>query len=128
MFTDTSRNWLRSHPTSSWLRAAPQPWHRCCRRRKPFRSLVQHSVSVMLLLLSALLFGFGLLLLSVGLAVWLIGLALQVVLGLLQLVLLFVCWVQQRTAQADPPPEATPMQVNLLNINIELVVGRHMGD
>src|SRR5215470_18488914 len=37
MFTDTRQNWSRSHPTSSWLRPAPQPWHRCCRRREPFR-------------------------------------------------------------------------------------------
>src|SRR6476619_6944694 len=43
MFTDTRQNWSRSHPTFSWLRLAPQPWHRCCRRREPFRSCSRSS-------------------------------------------------------------------------------------
>ena len=38
IFADTRPNWSRSRRTSSWLRAAPQPWRRCCRRPAPCRS------------------------------------------------------------------------------------------
>jgi hypothetical protein len=39
----TRPNWSQLRPTSSWLRPAPQSWHRCCRPREPFRSCSRSS-------------------------------------------------------------------------------------
>jgi hypothetical protein len=58
---------------------------------------------MMLILLSAALFGFGLLLFGLGVAVWLVGLALRIIIRLFRLTLLiiwaglaFANWLQQR--------------------------------
>src|SRR6516164_4109436 len=62
-------------------------WTDDTRRNDEKGAHIQHGKLLMLILLSAALFGFGLLLFGLGLAVWLLGVAVQIALLLLQLVL-----------------------------------------
>jgi hypothetical protein len=67
----------------------------------------------MLILFSAMLFGFGVLLFSLGVAVWLIGLIIRISIRLFQLVLLLVwaCIVFTRWLQHRRKPEVLESEI-----------------